>query len=483
MKLAEFFVQLGVKADNQALKNFSGGVKTLRRELIGVQVAFAGAVVGLDRFVNGSLKGVVALKNLNKQTGLSIRELQKWQQAGQLSNLSLSADQIAQSIGNLEQSLAAIRMGQGNIAPFQLLGIDVVGQNAFGVLEQLRERIKGLDAGTATNLVSQLGLTPDFINILKLSRKEFQELSENTFLSKKQQNDIDKLGTTITMLKLRFKALKDQAVAKIAPELEALVKNFFKWLKDNGNKVINTISTLARAFSGFVQAIGRAVGLMAEFVQNAFGVENGLKSIAIAVGLLTASFAPFLTGLLLFVALLDDIRVWQQGGESLFGNFYEAISKIPNLMEILGGSALLVFLGKFKGLLGGTTAALVTMGKKMKILKGAGLLGAGLTASGLIKENTDSKVGDYLGSAAGGAGIGAGIGSIIPIIGTTLGAILGGIGGLGVEAYKDLTGGGNTSNTSNNININVSGENARETAIAIEQQLKNSQSLLNNEGF
>lgn len=482
MKLAEFFVQLGVKADNQTLKNFSGGVKALRRELIGVQVAFAGAIFGLDRFVNGSLNGVVALKNLNKQTGLSIKELQKWQQAGQLSNLSLSADQIAQSIGNLEQNLSAIRMGQGNIAPFQLLGIDVAGKNAFAVLDQLRDIIKNIDPATATNLLGQLGLSPEFINVLKISRKEFQELGENTFLNKRQQDDIDDLGTTIKMLTLRFKALKDQAVAKIAPELNALIKNFFKWLKDNGDKVINTISTVANIFSSFVSAIGGAVGLMTSFIEKTLGVENGIKSISIAVGLLTASFAPFLTGLLLFIALLDDIRVWQTGGESLFGDFYNTLNKIPNLKEILGGAALLAFLAKFNGLLKVPTISLGLFGQKMKLLKAVGLLTAGMGGSGLMQMGEDSKIKDYLSSILGGAGAGAAIGSLIPFFGTAIGAGAGAVGGLGMQIFRDVTG-ESTNSTTNNININVTGENSRETAIAIEQQLKNTQSLINNQGY
>jgi hypothetical protein len=43
------------------------------------------------------------LENINQQTGLSIDLLQKWQKAGQLSNLAVSADQISGSIVALQK--------------------------------------------------------------------------------------------------------------------------------------------------------------------------------------------------------------------------------------------------------------------------------------------------------------------------------------------------------------------------------------------
>lgn len=121
--IGELFIELGVKADTETLKNVGNSIKGLRTNLLLVGAAFTGAIVGLDRFVNSSLKGVLALQNLNQQTGLSIEKLQQFQQAGQLSNLALNSDQIAQSIGNVQRSLAEISLGGGNLAPFQLLGI------------------------------------------------------------------------------------------------------------------------------------------------------------------------------------------------------------------------------------------------------------------------------------------------------------------------------------------------------------------------
>ena len=344
--IGDLFINLGVRADTQTINKVDNGLKNLRRNALLVAGAFTGAIYGLDRFINSTVQSVVALKNLNAQTGLSIDQLQRYQQAGQLSNLALSADQVAQSIANVQKNINEIKIGQGNIAPFQLLGIDVAGQDAFGVIEQLRESIKGVDVGVATNLISQLGLTPDFINILQLSRKEFDALAQNSFLSGRQRNDIEKVGVSMKSVGLRFKALKDQIVAKISPELNQLIQKFFKWLVDNGDQIIKIMSGIGQTFIKFGQAIGNAVSLIGEFMGSVGGMETGVKILAASFSVLVLSFSPILAGLTAMILLLDDIAVYRRGGDSLIGALIGSFEKLPVFAKILGGGAAFLALTK-----------------------------------------------------------------------------------------------------------------------------------------
>lgn len=402
--LGELFIELGVKADTQALKNVQSAVKGLRTNLLLVGAAFTGAIVGLDRFVNSSLKGVVALQNLNQQTGLSIEKLQRFQQAGQLANLSLNADQIAQSIGNVQRNLAEIRLGGGNLAPFQLLGISPLGKDAFQVIEELRGAIQGIDPAIATNLISQLGLSPEFINILRLSRKEFEALSQNTFLNKEQRRNIDELGTSITALKLNFKALKDQAVAKLAPSLNELVQKFFKWLKDNGDRIVNTMSSLARGVAAFASAVGNAFSLTGQFLENIIGLENGIKILAVAFAALSLSFSPFLLGLTAVILLLDDLAVYRRGGDSVFGDLVKSFENLPNLGKILFGVGGALALG-------GVVKNINLLGKALGGLRGLAAILSPITAFFTAavaflaySPQIGEKIANYIESAEGGKG-------------------------------------------------------------------------------
>ena len=329
MKIGDLFVALGVKVDQEKLNRFNRSLNNIRRDILLVGTAFVGAGVAIDRFVNGTVQGVVALQNLNNQTGLAIDELQKLQQAGQLADLTLTPEAISQSVANLQRNLANISLGQGNIRPFQLLGIDPRTTDAFKVIDQLRDSIKGLDPAIATNLIQELGLSPQFINILKLSRREFEQLSQNTFLGSRQRDLVLQAGTAFTRLRLNMKALKDQAVAKLAPLLIDITERFFKWTKDNGKKVSDAISSIVRAMTLFVTAIARVTNLIGEFIEKLFGVENGIKIIAIALAALGIILIPFkrifaIGGAILL--LLDDIAAWAKGGKSLFGELFDSIA-------------------------------------------------------------------------------------------------------------------------------------------------------------
>lgn len=351
--IGDLFINLGVRADTQTINKVDNGLKNLRRNALLVAGAFTGAIYGLDKFINSTVQSVVALKNLNAQTGLSIDLLQRYQQAGQLSNLALTPESIAQSIANVQRNLDEIELGNGNIAPFQMLGVDAIGQNAYSVIENLRESIKGVDVGKVTNLISQMGLTPDFISILQLSRKEFDALAQNSFLNGRQRNDIEKVGVSMKQVGLRFKALKDQIVAKISPELNQLIQKFFKWLVDNGDQIIKIMSGIGETFIKFGQAIGNAVGLIGEFMGSVGGMETGVKILAASFSILVLSFSPILAGLTAMILLLDDIAVYRRGGDSLIGALIGSFEKLPVFAKILGGGAAFLALTKLINSLSG----------------------------------------------------------------------------------------------------------------------------------
>lgn len=325
MKLAELFVSLGFDVDEAKIKRVNESIKNLRRNLLETGAAFGAAIYGLDKFVSSTVQGSAALKNFNIQTGLSIEKLQKWQQAAQLSNLATSAESVTASVQNLQRAIAEIRLGRGNASPFTMLGIDVSGKDAFDVLNELRDRVSGLDESVASILLQDLGIDSSMLSVLRLSNQEFEKLGKNAFLSQKGRDAVLGVGKVILDLKLRLIALKDQAVAKLAPKLNELVTRFFDWLNKNHGKIISAMTGIVNIFTNFANMIARAIGLLSEFSEKIFGVENGIKFIGVAFGALILSMRPFLLTLFLIMGLLEDIAVWKAGGKSLFGDFYTSI--------------------------------------------------------------------------------------------------------------------------------------------------------------
>ncbi len=461
MKIADIFVSLGVKADNKAVTTFQGNITNLTKRLAVMTAAFGGAVAALDKFTSGTVNSSVGLQNIANQTGLAIGKLRQLGQAAQLSDLSMTAEQAAQEVGNLEQRLAAIRLTGQGAESFIRFGIQPTG-DAFAVLEQVREAIQGMDNAKASTLISSLGINPQFINLLRLSRKEFEELGKNVFLSDKQNQNIIQLGTSITRLKLRIGALKDQAVAKLAPSLNKLVEDGFKWFEENGDKIIDIMAGIGKGFAMFASAVSNAIGFVAS-------MRFSFEGLLTVLGLLALRFAPVISAIGGVLLVLDDLAVYARGGDSVIGLLLDKIKEFTSFdisaTALIGGllligTTLTGLIGKF-GLLGKAAGG---------AFKGKGLLGKlGLAGvGGAVVANSES-IGD---AAIGGAITGASIGAFLGPLGAAVGAAVGGAGGAAYKYFTDkppvqqstLNNISGAKNITQNVDVNITSDNANQVA-------------------
>ncbi len=384
MNLAEFFIKIGVTGDG-AVKSLNSSIDGVRKTVIGLQVALIGSAIAINKFVSGTVDKATAMENFTKQTNLSTDELNKWVAAGQKANKELTFDTIKNNVISLQRELEQIKIGQGNSSPFQMLGLDSVGVNAFQVLDQLRDRIKDLSNSQAVNLIQQLGLDPKFIDVLRLSNSEFSKLSNNIALNKSQIKSLSNLGRAINDIKIKIQALKDQAVAKLAPGFMQLLISFQKWTDRNSQKIINTFKDIAEFVGKIGIAITRVAGLIMDFGEK-LGAKNGLTTLIVLVGALTLSFRPLLLLMTALFLILEDIAVWRMGGDSLFGDLYNTIdnliSKIkemPDIAKLLGGAGLIAFLatvttgmGKMGGVAKSLSKSLLIIGGISAIISGMG---------------------------------------------------------------------------------------------------------------
>lgn len=287
MKIGEFFVQLGVQADNKTLKDFAGQIADLPLSVAGGIASLIGLEYELTKLAGEAMNTAVGFQMFTNQTGLSWQELQKWELVAQQANVS--AETVASSVNALQRQIAEVKMGRGNIAPFQLLG--VAPTDAFDVLNKLRDRIKGLDAATATNLISQLGLSPDMINVLKLSNEQIANLSKTVRgLTTDQEAQFLRTKQSIVQLKLAFKYAGFDIVGhflaafeKIGPMLNHVYMGFFR-----------------------------------------------LRDILIAVAIY---FFPVQAAILGLLLVLDDLAVYFTGGKSVTGQAMEGLKQFGKALK------------------------------------------------------------------------------------------------------------------------------------------------------
>jgi len=318
MKVGELFFLLGFKVNDNGLRNFDNGLKQLTTNFDLAKIGAIAAIYAMERFIDSSITGAIALYNFTQQTGNSAQALQQWQAAAHAANPALGIDQISQSIQTLENNLVEIRrFGAGNASPFAWLKVDIGhGQNAIEVLEQLRERVSTLDRATAVNLIQKMGLNPGFINILTRSREEFDKFIKDATRSDPAILALEKLGEKIALFKLRLTVFKDNVVASFAPGIM---------------KMLDTVELFARG-------IGEVFDMIKEFAQQ---MPDLFKGMLPAIALLTAALFPLTSALTALLLLLNDFAVYRKGGKSVIGEVLgfvkgEGSESIPNGNSLFG---------------------------------------------------------------------------------------------------------------------------------------------------
>ncbi len=281
MTIAEFFVTLGIKGKGLGtLKDVAKTISSLPVDAAAAIAGMAGISLELGKMAEEAMATSVAFQAFTNQTGLSWQQLQRWQIVAEQANVSASA--VAGSVNQLERNLAEIRLGRGNIAPFQMLGIGVgPGTDAFTVLEKLRERIRGLNPATATNMVTQMGLSPEMMNVLRLSDQQFKTFGDHVHgINERQEQDFLKAKLAITQFGQTFRYVAFGIVADFSEAYEKM-----------------------KQFKGLLQ---------------------DLALVAIAVA---AYFFPITASVAALILVLDDLAVYFVGGRSLFGEGLKGFDK------------------------------------------------------------------------------------------------------------------------------------------------------------
>lgn len=347
--LGELFIELGVFADTKELqqfedklkkvndsmkktskessktnKNIKGFIKNVRN----VALAISGAIYALNRMTNTLVQNNQEFLNLIRNSDIALSSFQKWNNVGRMFGVKNAAQQLA----SLNQKLFELKLTGQGAEGFMLAGINPMGQDAEGIMEQLRNRIAGLDDTAATFLLSQMGLDPTMLHLLRLTRKEFEDFNREVSgyqLTQKQVENIQALNAQLEIARIKLQYLKDRAVLAIMPY-------FVKFMQ-----------MVARAAEG----LERLVGLTIKAIQTMTPAQKGILGIAAAIGvLITALRHPQITRITaIFTALfliLEDIGAYLTGGRSGIGYllyFFDELAqklnqiKMPDWLSNLAG--------------------------------------------------------------------------------------------------------------------------------------------------
>lgn len=318
-----------IDANQKALDAQKAVASSIAGVVTGITVfvgAVTGAAIALNKFTNDLVESNQAMLDLTRNTDIALDTFQKWGSIGKM----LGVENADQQLASLNERLFELRLTGEGARGFQLAGINPMGQDAEGVLEQLRTRVKGLNDTSATYLLKQMGIDPTMLHMLRMERKEFEELGQTIKkyqLTPDQTKEIQRMNKQIQLAGIQLQYLKDKAILALMPYwvqfLQGVTKvadkfvNFVKGVKQGitwGAKLTKVVLGLVAGFAAWsatTAIVTKTIGL----------VTTAVKALQVAFLALTAH--PIIAGLTLLAGALyliaDDISHYMNGGGSLIG--------------------------------------------------------------------------------------------------------------------------------------------------------------------
>lgn len=150
--------------------------------------------------------------------------------------------------------------------------------------------------------------------LFKISKKELQQANQ-------YKREMDKTGLAIDSIKTKI-------ALNLAPALTNLIGGFRNWLTINKSLIADGITKIIRFVGLAIQVFVNYYKFLNMIITNTIGWKNALIALGVAWAILNRAFlfSPIgiviglLTGLLL---LIDDLMVYMNGGNSLFGEYWQ----------------------------------------------------------------------------------------------------------------------------------------------------------------
>ena len=343
MTVAELFARIGLKTDEGKAKSFHKTMGAVKMGLVAVTAVAAGTSLAIRKITSDAMAAAVAFTQFEAETGASAQKLQLWQSVAEQTNQT--AGSVTAAVKAIADNQAKIRLGQGNISGYQLLGIDP-RQDPFKILEELRVKTKGLTEAQKKNILSMTGVGVGMLQTLSLSRQEFDAMASKAFIiSPSAISTLNKTKASLDLAGRGVKWLKSQIAVGLSPQIKATTKALTEFIKANERGIIEGFKKAYTIVEKFAGMIGNVATIINNAVAGTIGWSSAIKFLAAAfvifnlvlgaspIGIITA-------GIILLVAVLDDIAVYSRGGKSLFGTLMD---KFPEMEKILFG-----FLDKLK---------------------------------------------------------------------------------------------------------------------------------------
>lgn len=164
MKIAELFVNLGVKGNDsadRALKGVKTGLGDVKSMGLETKAMIAAVVYGLERMMSQSAQMGTGLINFASLTGISAKSLQQWQYAAR--QAGVSGEELTGSLKAVQNSMTNMLLGKGAPEGMAMLankvGFDPKrARDTLYVMQQLQKFAQQVPQDVGNSMLKSFGL-------------------------------------------------------------------------------------------------------------------------------------------------------------------------------------------------------------------------------------------------------------------------------------------------------------------------------------
>ena len=330
--------ELAVKIKMIGGKESIAAMKGLHQSTLATKAAMLGLLVTFAKMSQEARRFAMNLEVFQANTGLSGKVLQEM--SYQAAQAGVSLDNLGSTLQHIQKMSTQIAFGEGNIKPFQMLGIDP-HQDPVKILNQVGAAIRKYQNQPAKirEIVDGFGISNELFYALLQNQTE--EL-ENQFL---------------------LKSKDQQALVKLNKEWYK-VWWYVKQISIKGQGFLAHVALpIVKAVLQIVRFIGECVIAWGELTERSIALQRTLVVIGMLVAAIMAWMFPITAALIGIALVLEDIYGYFSGKDSITGRLIEWIKSgeiikaiFLTIGEIIRKISSLIFGNKFtktvSGLLG-----------------------------------------------------------------------------------------------------------------------------------
>lgn len=223
------------KEENDALtSSMQKGMSTALKMV----AAISGAVIALDRMGNSLLKSNQAYVTFNAATDISIGRLTKMVGLAKLTNMNMTAEQVASDIEALQSKIFNLERFGKEAQTFGMLNINPRGMRADQVILMLRKSLQGYSGQIKSQYLSQLGLSQEWLTVLNLTNKEFAEYLDTANklqLTEEERKQLAKYTAAQQKNNMRWELARQKLLIAVMPMVQKIMDAMSKaalWISD-----------------------------------------------------------------------------------------------------------------------------------------------------------------------------------------------------------------------------------------------------------